>query len=306
MADCLVIGGNGFLGSHLVDALVERGHTVTVFDRFSTAPRWRVAGVGCIGGDFLNTADLEAAVHGRELVFHFLSTTTPASAERDPTIDLRTNVSQSIQLFDIASSARVRHLYYASSGGAIYGDQSSDRIAEDASAQPISPYAIGKQTIEGYLRYFRRVRGLESTSLRISNPYGPRQHDARQGVISIFLHRLAIGAPVDVLGDGSAVRDYVFADDAAAMIAELASAEPVHTVYNIGSGTGTSIDRLIETVRAVTGRSLDVRRSPQPPTFVNRVVLDTSRYVDEFGAPALVSLDEGIARTWRAELDGAG
>jgi UDP-glucose 4-epimerase len=173
VARCVVVGGNGFLGSYMVDELVAQGHEVTAFDRFSAStPAYTASGVRTVVGDFLNTADLHDMLGGQDYVFHFLSTTTPASAEDDPSLDVRTNVSQSVQMLELAVEAGVSKVYFASTGGAIYGDQDAPLIGEDSLPVPVSPYAIGKQAIEGYLRYFHRKHGLESVSFRISNPYG--------------------------------------------------------------------------------------------------------------------------------------
>lgn len=302
MADCLVVGGNGFLGSELVDALAAAGHSVAAFDRFTVDEQlWTAPDVERIAGDFLDADALRDAVAGRDHVFHFLSTTTPATAESDPTLDVRTNVAQSIELFRLAADAGVRHLYFASTGGAMYGDAEPDLLSEDTVPAPVSPYAIGKLALEGYLRYFRRTRGLASTSFRISNPYGPRQHPHKQqGVIPIFLDRIARGEPVTVFGDGGAVRDYVYAPDAIALMAAVVGRETLHDVYNVGSGVGVSIAEVVELAADVTGLPVEIERREQPATFVDRVVLDTSRYRAEFGEPALVPLREGVERTWAA------
>lgn len=307
MARCLVIGGNGFLGSELVDALAAAGHEVAAFDRFSIdSPLWIADGVERIAGDFLDVGDLRAAVEGRDLVFHFLSTTTPVTAERDPTLDVRTNVAQGVELFSLAADAGVRHLYFASTGGAMYGDSAGGSFAETEVPSPVSPYAIGKLALEGYLRYFRRTHGLASTVFRISNPYGPRQHPGKQqGVIPIFLHRIAAGLPITVFGDGEAVRDYIYAPDAVAMIAATVDRPLAHDIYNIGSGTGVSIADVVDLARDITGHDIAVERVLQPPTFVDRVVLDIARYRAELGEPDLLPLREGMARTW-AQIGGGG
>jgi len=296
----LVVGGNGFLGSHLVDELAGRGHAVTAFDRFSAGViRYRAAGVAQIVGDYLNRADIAAAIPGHDYVFHLVSTTSPVTSEDDPTLDLRTNVPASIDLFALAAEHGVRRVLFASTGGAIYGDQQTELMSEGLSPRPVSPYAIGKLAIEGYLRYFRQKAGLESVTFRISNPYGPRQGVAkRQGVISIFLRELAAGRPVTVFGDGSMERDFIAVMDAVRMMADVADGEPRHDLYNIGSGRGTTISGLIETIRDVTGLDVPVASQPKPATFVDRVVLDTSRFRTEFGEPHLVALADGVRSVW--------
>lgn len=302
MASCLVIGGNGFLGSHLVDELVARGHEVTAFDRFTAATEnYTATGVRKFVGDYLSNVDLSAALHGQEYLFHFLSTTSPFTVEDDPTLDVRTNVMPSVDLFELAVQAGVSRVYFASTGGAVYGNQSAQRITEETLPAPVSPYAIGKQTIEGYLRYFRLKHGLESVTFRISNPYGPRQHPGRkQGVIPIFLHRIAAGDPVEFFGDGSMVRDYIFVGDAVRMIAEAVGRETDHDVYNVGSGVGSTLSRVLELAETVTGRSVEVCRQPQPATFVQRSVLDIGRYTAEFGQQRFVSLRDGMELTWHS------
>jgi UDP-glucose 4-epimerase len=300
VADCLVIGGNGFLGSHVVDALAAQGHSVAAFDRFGVQPpQFAADGVEQISGDFLNVADVRAAVTGRDVVLHFLSTTDPASAEGDPTLDIRTNILASVELFDACADLGVAKVYFASTGGAIYGDQPSREFGEADLAVPVSPYAIGKQAIEGYLRYFRRKRGLDSATFRISNPYGPRQNPAkRQGVIPIFLRQMAHGHPVTVYGDGSMVRDYLYVEDMAEMVADAVTRGTREELYNLGSGTGTSLDELLREIEAATGLRPDVHHAEAPATFVDHVVLDTSRFTSEFGTRVLTTLRDGIRRTW--------
>ncbi len=296
-----MIGGNGFIGSHVVDALVARGHTVSAFDRFGRpGTQFASAGVTVIPGDFLNVSDVRAAVEGQDVVLHLLSTTDPATAENDPTLDIRTNVLASVELFKSCVDARTPRVVFASTGGAIYGDQDSTRFSETDLTLPVSPYAIGKLAIENYLAYFRRKHDLESTVFRISNPYGTRQNPRkRQGVIPIFLRRLADSEPVTVFGDGSMVRDYLYVEDLAQMIAEAAPASPRHAVYNLGSGRGVSLREILTTIAAATGREPQVVHRPLPPTFVDHVTLDVTRFESEFASRPTTTLLDGISRTWK-------
>lgn len=299
MVKSIVIGGNGFIGSHLVDALVLQGHEVTAFDRFSTGvQQFTSSGVNIRQGDFLNISDLHQAVAGQDYVFHFLSITTPATAEDDPTLDIRTNVVQTVELLKLASLEQVRHVYFGSTGGAIYGPQGKETYSESDRALPISPYGIGKLTIEHYLDYFRTKKGLNSTSLRISNPYGTRQKPrARQGLIPIALRNIASGKPILRYGDGSMVRDFVYVKDAVQMITQLVGRENLHNLYNIGSGLGVSVNEVIETIRETNEVDFVINEIPVPPTFVDKVILDTTRFCDEFGVPQLTSLRDGILLT---------
>jgi UDP-glucose 4-epimerase len=273
---------------------------VTVFDRHREGPnRFTGRAVDVVHGDFLNTADVQRALEGQEVVLHLLSTTDPATAEGDPTIDIRTNITSSVQLFAACAAAGISRVYFASSGGAIYGDQDRQVFRETDVTLPVSPYAIGKQTIESYLRYFHRTHGLESTVLRISNPYGPRQNPRkRQGVIPIFLRRVAEGSPLTVFGDGSMIRDYLYVADLAEMVAEAVTVGPRHELYNLGSGVGTSISELVQTVQEVVGREVPVEHMPRPATFVDHVVLSVERFQAEFSTRATTTLTDGIRLTW--------
>jgi UDP-glucose 4-epimerase len=252
-----------------------------------------------IAGDFLSKSDIENALVGQDLVFHFLATTTPATAENDPTFDLRTNVAQTVDLLRACVDASIEHFYFASTGGAIYGSQDLTRYSESDRTSPISPYGIGKLTIENYLSYFRAKHNLNSTAFRISNPYGGNQKpNRRQGLIPIALRQIAIGEPVVRLGDGLMMRDYIYVEDLVRMIARVVGKSPKQAVYNMGSGHGHSVNDVLDSLRRVTGSKFEIVERPKPPTFVDRVVLDTQRYRDEFGDIELTALDDGIRKTY--------
>lgn len=307
----LIIGGNGFIGSHLVDEFAARGEAVTVFDRFrSSGTTFTATDVRIVQGDFFDADSVARAVEGHDTVLHFLSTTTPATAAEDPTLDLRTNIAPTVDLLRMCADAGVDRFFYASTGGAIYGDQDVASFSEDSPTLPRSPYGIGKLAIERYMDFFRASRGLESVSLRISNPYGPRQKAGRrQGLIPIALRNIAEGRPVVRYGDGGMTRDYLFVRDAVRMIADVVEGEPRRDVYNIGSGTGLTVTEVLDTIHRVVDADIDVVEEPVPSSFVERSVLDTSRFTAEFGTPHLTPISDGIAETWsaiRAETAAVG
>lgn len=301
MARCLVIGANGFLGARLSDALARAGHDVTGFDRFSRGIHaFSSPDIAVVAGDFLNSADLAAALEGQDYVFHFLSTTTPATADSEPTVDLRTNVSQSVELLSLCVAAGVRRVFYASSGGAIYGPQPRRVFAEDTTLAPVSPYGIGKLTVERYLDYYATTAGLDAVALRISNPYGPHANPAkRQGIIPLTLDRIRRGEPVVQVGDGSMVRDYIHVDDLVARILRMVETPPRHRAYNLGSGHGHSVAEVFAAIRTAVGHDFEITVVPKPATFVDHVVLDVSRFRREYGGDDDQTLIEGIAHTWK-------
>jgi len=299
VAKCLVLGANGFIGSHLVDALVARGHEVRAFDRFSSRTLYNDAkSVEQFSGDFLNKADLTESLRGMEYVFHFISTTTPATAENDPLIDVETNIRMSIELFSACVETKVKRVLFASTGGAIYGGNGEQPHLETDLPLPVSPYAIGKLTIEHYLRYFKVKHGLDSVTFRISNPYGERQPlHRKQGVIPIFLENMLRNNPITILGDGSMVRDYIYIKDVAAMIATMFDKDVQENVYNLGSGKGVTVQELAAAAEGATGMRAKVQYQPTPSTFVQRVILNTDRFENEFGCKPETSLEEGLSAT---------
>jgi len=300
MSKCLVLGANGLIGSYVVDKLVVEGHDVRAFDRFSSdrANYEATEGVEQFTGDFLNSDDLKRALDGIEYVFHFISTTTPITAENDPTIDIETNIRMSVELFLLCVDAKVQRIIYPSTGGAIYGltSVSGNGVhSENDPTLPVSPYAIGKLTVENYLRYFFTKYDLDYISFRISNPYGSRQsHRSKQGVVPIFLDRIHNDQQITVYGDGSMVRDYIYVKDVADMIVEAFDKEHKNNVYNIGSGTGTTVKEIIDCIEEVTGKKPNIHYEPQPATFVDKVILDTSRYTDEFHIKPSTNLHDGV------------
>jgi UDP-glucose 4-epimerase len=301
MAKCLVLGANGFIGSHLVDSLISSGHSVRAFDRFSGGQLIKYKpneNIEEFSGDFLNRDDIVTALKDIEYVFHFISTTTPATAENDPLIDVDTNIRMSIILFEECVNSKIKKVIFSSTGGAIYGDTTGEPIAESVLPQPISPYAIGKLTIEHYLRYFHRKFDLNSLVFRISNPYGDRQplHN-KQGVIPIFLQHIANDEPITVLGDGSMVRDYIYVEDVANMIVASFETSKEH-LYNIGSGYGVTVNELVEAMKPIVGRPINIESKEIPATFINCVVLDVSKFQNEFHITPQLKLTEGIQKTW--------
>lgn len=306
MSRCLVLGANGFIGSHLVDELVKSGHKVRCFDRFKTndylfdsSNKTRVE---IFRGDFMDRKSIEKSLVGIDYVFHFISMTTPISVENNPIIDIETNIRMSIELFQQCAQEGVKRVIFASTGGAIYGDvKLSSSVSEDTYPLPVSPYAIGKLTIENYLRYFKRKYGLDYRVLRISNPYGPRQNTlSGQGVVSIFLERVSKDEPITIFGDGSMVRDYLYINDLVGMISGSFEQNGSHDIYNVGSGNGSSVNDIISQIEKATGKKVLKEHIPKPPTFVDRIVLDTHRFTDDFGLVPQTSLEQGVLETWHA------
>ena len=304
----VVLGGAGFLGSHLTEALLARGRRVRVFDLQNAdlvnldevAGEWEF-----LGGDFINAEDLRGAVQGATTVFHLISTTIPASSSRNPVYDVETNLVPTLHLLEAARAAKVKRVVFLSSGGTVYGRPRRLPLAEDHPTEPLVSYGVIKLAIEKYLEIYRRLHGLSYRVLRLSNPYGPRQDpDGAQGAASVFLGCAHAGEPIEIWGDGSVVRDYVYVDDAmAGILAAEADAVP-DGVYNLGSGRGTSLNDLVALIREVADREVRVDYRPGRAFDVPENVLDIAKARAALNWEPKIDLRDGLGRTWRW-LDGA-
>ncbi|MFC2042080.1 NAD-dependent epimerase/dehydratase family protein [Chloroflexota bacterium] len=303
MKTCLVLGGNGFIGSHLAEWLVKREYNVKVFDNFMTGIMNLEAikdQIEIIKGDFLNEMDIRNALRNVDYVFHYISATVPATATKDPIYDIESNIIGSVKLFQCAISRNVTKIVFPSSGGTIYGEPKNLPIREIDPLNPIDPYAISKLAIERYLYYFNYAYGLDYTILRYSNPYGERQNPyGKQGVISIFLNKIKDGEQPIIYGDGSMIRDYIYIEDAVEATIAVLEKKTSEKVFNVGSGEGISINELIDVMSLVAGRKVIPRRIEDTDIHVQKVILDISRIEREVGWKPGTNIQEGMLRTWQ-------
>jgi UDP-glucose 4-epimerase len=298
----LVLGGAGFLGSHVAEALLRRGRAVRVFDRphadmarLEEIPR----GWEYVGGDFLNETDQAEALRGVSTVFHLISTTIPATSSLNPIYDVETNLTSTLRCLELALESGVKRIVFVSSGGTVYGRPQSLPITEEHPTEPLVSYGVVKLAIEKYLRLYWRLYGLSYRILRLSNPYGPRQDVAgAQGAASVFLGRAHAGLPIEIWGDGSVVRDYIYVGDAVDGILAAEASEGPEGLYNIGSGEGVSLNDLVAHIRDAAGRDVEVRMLPGRPFDVPANVLDIGKAGRDLGWSPRVPLAEGLRRTW--------
>lgn len=294
----LVIGGCGFIGSHIVDRLLEHGHTIKVLDRQPEQFRAPLHGVEYVFGDFTDSAKIFEALTSVDAVMHLASTTVPGTADLDPSADVRNNLLGTLSLLESMTRVGLSRILFLSSGGTVYGPPDVVPIPEHHPLRPISSYGIVKASIEHYLQAFEATRGLSPISVRASNPYGPRQgHTGVQGVISTFLKRAMAGVPIEIWGDGSVVRDYIHVGDLAEVCA-LAIASEKTGPYNAGFGEGVALTRIVDILQEVIGRDVPVLFKPARKIDVAKSVLDVTRAREDFRWICRMGLRDGIESTY--------
>lgn len=301
MTRCLIFGGNGFIGSNLSEELVKQGYDISIFDNFQSGTENLnniIDKIDIIKGDFFSDTDINNALDNIDYVFHYISTTTPATA-KNPIYDIESNIIRSVKMFQIAIDNNVKKIIFSSSGGTIYGDKPNIPCKETDCTYPVSPYAISKLAIEKYLHYFDYLYGLDYTILRYSNPYGERQNPlGKQGVIPIFLNKIKNCENPVIYGDGSMVRDYIYIKDAINATIAVLEKKTNEKIFNIGSMEGTSINELVNIMSEVTSRKI-VSEYIENTNYIPKIILDISRIKKEVGWEPTVDIHEGIKRTWQ-------
>jgi UDP-glucose 4-epimerase len=302
MESCLVFGGNGFIGSHLAESLVQKGYRVKVFDNFRNGMANLETikdRIEVISGEFLNEDDVRKALKNIDYVFHYVSTTIPATAKNNPIYDIESNVIGSVKLFQNAVTANIKKVIFSSSGGTIYGEAPNLPIGESDPTNPIDPYGISKLSIEKYLYYFNYNYGLDYAIFRYSNPYGPRQNpNGKQGVIPIFLNKIKQNEQPTIFGDGSMIRDYIYIEDAINATIAVFESKTSEKIFNVGSGKGKSINELLADISEIVEKKIVPNYLKQNGTYVQKVVLDISKIRSLTSWKPTIPLEEGIRQTW--------
>ena len=300
----LVTGGAGFIGSNVVDALLERGDQVTVIDDLSTGRRENLTGALESGAELVEAdlrdarAMLETCERARpEAIFHLGAQIDVRRSVEDPAFDARVNVEGTINMLEAARETLVRRFVYSSTGGAIYGEAQQIPAPESHPNAPMSAYGQSKYAAEGYLDLFSRLHGLSTVSLRYGNVYGPRQDPLGEaGVIAIFCGKLLDGGEPTVFGDGLQTRDYVYvADVVEANLA--AAASDAGGPFNVGRGEETTVLELVEALAELGDRPFTPRHAPERLGEVRRIAIDPSRARAELGWEPKVGVREGLERT---------
>ena len=292
----VVTGGAGFIGSHVVDALLARGDEVHVVDNFATGRTENLDAAAIVHEhDIREPLDSVFGPIAPQVIVHLAAQADVGTSVEQPVLDAEVNVLGTLNVLE-AARAHGAQLVFSSTGGAIYGDV--ERPArEDDPRRPASPYGTSKLAAEEYLATWNSLHGTSHVVLRFANVYGPRQLPKLEGgVVAIFLDRMRAGEGVRIFGDGEQTRDFVYVGDVVAAV--LASIGRAGGVFNIGTGTETSVNELFAACRRIAGAEAEPEHAPARPGDAQRSVLDVSRAERELGWRPQTALEEGLGRTW--------
>lgn len=305
---CLVLGAGGFIGGHLVTSLSDSGHQVIAYGRHFGTKNLANSDLNIeyVIGDFCNEPHWDELLSGVQVCYHLISTTVPKSSNDDPIADVTGNIIGTLHFLEAAKKKSVR-IVFASSGGTVYGRINTDSIDEHHPTDPLCSYGITKLAIEKYLLLYRELHGVRSVVLRIANPYGEgQQPDAIQGAVAVFMGRVLRGHTIDIWGDGSVVRDYIYVQDVVqAMIAASEYGGRLN-VFNVGSGVGVSLLELLGMIEQVTAKKADIIFHPSRSFDVPRNVLNITAAQKELEWTPQIPMIDGLKKTalWmRKKLD---
>ena len=304
---CLILGGAGFIGSHLAQGLLAAGHQVTIFDRPNLVlPSELLADsrVEWFEGDFLNEDDLARVVPGSDVVFHLVSATLPKSSNDNPVYDVESNIIGTLRLLNLARTHAVKRVIFASSGGTVYGLPHTLPISESHSTEPLVSYGITKLAIEKYLQMYQALYGIDYCVLRIANPFGERQRvSVAQGAVAVFLHRALHGETIHIWGDGSVTRDYIYVKDVTTALVKALTYQGQQRVFNIGSGQGLSLNDILAAIEKLLGRPVTRSYEPARNFDVPVNVLDITCARQQLGWAPAVSFHDALVNTlaWMRE-----
>ena len=300
---CLILGGGGFLGSHLSEALLAQGYAVRIFDRPNLSRFRSVDGdrnLEWLEGDFINHDHVSRAVSGCDVIFHLISTTLPRSSNENPIYDVETNVVGTLHLLEVAKKNAIKKLIFVSSGGTVYGIPQEVPIKESHPTEPICSYGISKLAIEKYLNLFHQLHGLDYCVLRLANPFGERQRiAAEQGAVTVFLDKALRNEEIAIWGDGTVVRDYFYVGDAVSAMTKALAYKGSGGVFNIGSGSGQSLNQILDAIEALLGKPIRSAYFPARGFDVPVSVLDISKAAELLNWRPETTFAEGLSRTAR-------
>lgn len=298
---CLVLGAGGFIGQNLVEELLLKGHDVVAYDRSAAILEIhkQFPQATCIGGDFPTESNWDNVLQGVEICYHLISTSLPKTSNDDPISDVTGNVLGTLRVLEVIRNKNKKiRIIFASSGGTVYGHLKSETVSENHPTNPTCSYGITKLMIEKYLQLYRELHEIQSVSLRIANPYGFKQNpESSQGVIGVFSSRILRNSEINIWGDGSIIRDYIFVKDVVEAMLSATNYQGKESTFNIGSGEGHSILEIIKSIEISTKNKANIVFHPSRDFDIKKSILNTEKARSELNWAPKTKLQEGINKT---------
>jgi UDP-glucose 4-epimerase len=298
----LILGGGGFIGSHIAESLIG-DYSIRIFDKKNFSHKnisFLKGDLDVIEGDFINIADVERALKEVDYIFHLVCSTIPSTSNVNCCYDIETNVIATLKLLDCLKNKPATRLVFISSGGTVYGNLAAVPIKEQENNYPLCSYGITKLMVEKYLHLYRHLYGIDYCIVRLSNPYGERQDwNNMQGLIATVLYNICKGKPIEIWGDGTIVRDYIYIKDAMKCLAKLLIYSGNARIFNVGSGRGYSINEIVKKIGVITEKSPRIVYKANRSCDVQTNILDSTLARQELGWEPETPLEKGIARVYR-------
>lgn len=299
----IIFGAAGFIGTNLaINLAKDKRNKITLVDRntsfFDVLKEHKFENVKFYESDFTEDTNFEQLLGDQEVVYHLISTTVPTTSNQHIPQELLTNVVVTSKLLESCVKCSVKKVIFISSGGTVYGKQQSYPISEDSSTYPISSYGIQKITIEKLLYLYQYIYGLDYRVVRLSNPYGPYQRpNGILGAVTTFTYKSLLEETIDVYGDGTVIRDFIYIDDAIRGIVNIANNDNKYRTFNLGCGYGTSINDLLGILKDTLNVKLNINYHSSRRVDIPVNYLDISRYEACFGPLNPLGLKEGVLKT---------
>lgn len=299
----MILGAAGFIGTNLTLVLVkDKQNNITLFDReqadFSYIERFDFSNIKIIRGNFDLNCDFEKLISNQDIIYHLVSTTYPSNSNQQIAEEMKANVIVTINLLDSCVKKDIKKVIFISSGGTVYGIEKNMPLQEDSPTYPISSYGIQKITIEKLLYLYHYLYGLDYRVVRLANPYGPYQKpNGVLGAVTTFIYKALMGHTIQIYGDGSVIRDYIYIGDAIRGIINIAKGTGKYKVFNLGCGRGYNLKEVIETIEKTLDINVSVEYLAARKVDVPVNVLDITHYEENFGKLDPCSLEEGIKKT---------
>lgn len=299
--NCLILGGGGFIGSHVAKALFDQGYHVVVFDQPGTnrLEYLENKGLEIAYGDFRSSSDLKKALQSIDTIYHFISTSVPQTSNEDIRRDIETNLIGTVNLLQLAVDFGVKKFLFASSGGTVYGTTKESPTPEDHPTNPISSYGIVKLAIEKYVSLFGKLYGLDYRILRMANAYGEGQaSNGVQGLIPIAIWKAINNLPIEIWGDGTIIRDYIYISDIVDAFIKVSNYQGSERIFNIGTGIGISINTIMQSIDKLVDQPINVIYNEHRQYDVDVNVLNNDLARKELNWTPVVDIKTGLKKVY--------